>query len=171
MPNHTSTYASYLARDHRLTALRPPAPDTAPAVAEPDPRGYLSNLGGLPPRRPATQRRWTTVTIDDKGRLALSTAGAALGWQPGTPVAVELGTDRLTVRATGESAATRLRSQLRLQLSQVEQVGLGVAPGDQVLLATDTGAGRVDVMPAAVVEAALAAVLNDGEQRDEEAGR
>ena len=58
MRNHTSTYASHLARNHRLTGLRPPAPDTAPAMAEPDPRGYLSNLGGLPPLRPAAQRRW-----------------------------------------------------------------------------------------------------------------
>lgn len=111
------------------------------------------------------------MTIDDKGRVALSTAGAALGWEPGTALAVELGTDRLTVHATGEAAAIQLRSQLRLRPSRVEQAGLGVDHSDCVLLATDAAAGRINVIPAAVVEAALAAMLTDGAETDEETGR
>ena len=80
---------------------------------------------------------------------------SALGWEPGSELAVELSGERALVRS--QAGAGRLDPRGRLTLGETVRNALALGAGDGVLLSADTEAGLLVVTPARCCDAVVSA--------------
>ena len=162
----TNQYSDHIRQRHQIREIRDQAqrlvPDldrsarrsAKPTVAA-EPVGSLLPLPATVPAAPAPELVWAIAALDGKRRLPLAAARRELGWPCEAEVQVAPGEPgELRVTATPDPAARRGyvgaldARQHRLTLPTWLSVHAQLDAGQQVLLAIDTDAEEVRVLPA-----------------------
>lgn len=121
-------------------------PDPAPLPALPSPPVAESGSVLL-----------ATCVVDRSGRIGAAPLLAALAWQPGDPIEVDLADGVVVIRAA-RTGQHRIGSRGDIGIPAAVRVMSGLQPDQHVLLAALTGRGVLVVHPASTVARLLARV-------------
>lgn len=133
-----------------------------PVVLPPAPRQHDGRPAGLPgtrrplPLPPVPPPRTTTAVhglaaVDRRGRIADRTVLHALGWQPGTRLAIRE-THRLLLIQADAHGVFSVTNQGHLRLPASIRHHCSLVPGDRVLLAAAPDRGLLVVHPPAALD-------------------
>lgn len=124
-------------------------------------RPGLAKRPPLPLSRLPVTREGSTVyglaTLDTHGRIADRTVIAALGWAPGTRLAIAENSGLIVVSSV-RHGVFRLTAQGHLRLPATVRQWCALTMGDRVLLAAEIEAGVLIVHPPAALDAMTAPI-------------
>jgi hypothetical protein len=94
------------------------------------------------------------AVINDRGRIAAQPVLQAMGWQPGTPLAIRESAGLILITADPDGTS-RVTGDGHLRISAVVRHWCGLSPSSRVLLVAEPSEGRLVVHPAASLDAII----------------